>query len=280
MELEFYKLQTCKNDFILINHMAGKKSFREQYAALALVLCPYHKGIGAKGVIILTPGREHAVRMDLLLADGTESRLINDAVICAGRYLFDSGMISKSSIVIETINGTVTIEIIDSRNFRISLGIPMTYNRKETLQELSETSYSRQVILKGKSFMVTPFFLQFTGVVVFVENPQRREYARVSRLLNTGGLFNESPVPVFTSVLSREELCFSVFTKKSPWDIASFSGIAAVGAIINGFIERDSVAVYDDDNLYINWNEKDNMVYVTAASDYVFTGSCYVEDAR
>lgn len=278
MEMDFYKLQACGNDFILLNQMQGVGHSMKRFAAMARRMCPYHTGIGANGLIVLVQGREHRVGLHVFGQDGTESSLLNDAVICAGRYLFDNGFIEDSSIIIETVNGVLSLRIIDSRNFRLSLGNPATIGGNDRVMEVSDKVYSRRVVLAEKSYIVTPLVLQLNGAVVFMENFRRDECRYVSKYLSKSEDFAGQAVPIFVSVTSRDEVRLSVIPKKRNWDIAVFSGLAAVGAIINGFIERDSVVMYDDNTIFVHWNERDDQVYVTASSNYVFTGSYYLED--
>ena len=140
MELNFYKLQIGCNDLILVNQLSKTSIDETLLPQLSKNLCKRSKGVGSNGVIYLYPGIEHEVQIKFYNSRGSSSKISYDALLCTAKYVFDYGLSGSEYIVIESDFGVITVDCIDSTNFRISLGEPTTENG-EPLLENSESDY-------------------------------------------------------------------------------------------------------------------------------------------
>ncbi|HUZ17899.1 MAG TPA: hypothetical protein VMV68_05895 [Spirochaetia bacterium] len=273
MEIDFYKIQTCRNDFVLISYLyKGEPPSAELLPRIAHTLCDRREGVGANGVIFLVPGIEHPVRISVLLEDGTEAPLHNDALMCVGRFAFDSGVSGGDRIAVESTDGVRTVDFIDSSHFRVRLGVPKTHPGGSDLREQPDAEYQRTVEVDGKRISITPLNLSLPGAVVFSEESS-------SRLRQLGkGIRGLGLHPIFCSVYSKDELSVRTWFEREPADYSSACAVATVGAVVNGFAERDVVVHCNKHDLYIQWVESPNEVLVTGTADYVFSGTFYFDE--
>lgn len=94
MSLDFTKMQGLGNDFVVID---GPVQLTAEDVAR---LCDRRFGVGADGVLIVTPGDR--VMMDYRNADGSAAEMCGNGLRCVARYAFDRGWVDSSEFVVET----------------------------------------------------------------------------------------------------------------------------------------------------------------------------------
>jgi diaminopimelate epimerase len=105
----FTKYEGLGNDFLVVD-ASGDTAVD---AARAAVLCNRHFGVGADGVLLVTPpSSSHArARMVLLNADGSRSEMCGNGIRCVALHLARSDGASGASYVIDTDVGPLLCEV-------------------------------------------------------------------------------------------------------------------------------------------------------------------------
>lgn len=81
--LVFYKMTGSGNDFVFLD---GRLSGRDQWPAERIrQVCDRRMGVGADGLVILTPVGPGEVRMDFFNSDGSEASMCGNAALCSSR---------------------------------------------------------------------------------------------------------------------------------------------------------------------------------------------------
>ena len=79
----FYKMTGSGNDFVLLD---GRNTTPEQWPGPRIAaLCDRRDGIGADGLVILTPDDGEAVRMTFFNSDGSRAAMCGNAALCSTR---------------------------------------------------------------------------------------------------------------------------------------------------------------------------------------------------
>lgn len=276
MELNFYKLQIGGNDLILINQLGKTIIDKTLLPQLSKNLCKRSKGVGSNGVIYLYPGIEHEVQIKFYNSKGSSSKISYDALLCTAKYVFDYGLSGSEYIVIESDFGVITVDCIDSTNFRISLGEPST-EKGEPLLENSESDYNRQAVIEGRSTVYTPVTLKETGLSVFFSNRQKndkKDIADYFRRLRRKKQYRT----VFVNIFNEEEIGVETYSQYFRRDNCFISAIAGVSSVINGLCDRELTVYYRTDTLFFQWDRDDNQVYITGQPGYVFSGTFYFDE--
>lgn len=79
----FYKMSGSGNDFIMLD---GRHTRPEAWSTERIVaICDRRLGVGADGLVILTPERPGVVRMDFWNCDGSRAAMCGNAALCATR---------------------------------------------------------------------------------------------------------------------------------------------------------------------------------------------------
>lgn len=102
MELAFTKLSGAGNDFVAIDDRDGRLSAIDNHA-LARTLCDRHRGIGADGILVITPSRIADVKMLYYNADGTDGGMCGNGGRCAAVYARMLGL-PGSELTIEALD--------------------------------------------------------------------------------------------------------------------------------------------------------------------------------
>ena len=110
--MRFTKMQGLGNDFLLVDAPAP-----ENAAPLCAALCDRHFGVGADGVIFLSPSPLADCRMRIFNADGSEAKMCGNGIRCVGKYLYDKGLVRKEQLTIETLSGVreLALHVKDDR---------------------------------------------------------------------------------------------------------------------------------------------------------------------
>ena len=107
--MRFTKMQGLGNDYL---YFYG--SVPEDVQSLCPRLCDRHFGVGADGVIYVSPSQIADGSMRIFNADGSEARMCGNGIRCVGKYLYDTGLVRKDSLTVETLSGvkalTLTVE--------------------------------------------------------------------------------------------------------------------------------------------------------------------------
>lgn len=110
MKINFWKISATGNDFIMINNLDGKFEISKEEAAR---LCARRIGIGADGIILLSPSETQDYKMVYLNADGGEVEMCGNGTRALTYFYKKITGDSKNKYSFETLNGVYESEIKD-----------------------------------------------------------------------------------------------------------------------------------------------------------------------
>jgi diaminopimelate epimerase len=276
MDVSFYKLHSTGGDYIVTNFLHSPTPDVAVFPRVASHICKRRTGVGANGLIVLTQGVEHALKASFFLPTGEQRPLPGDAVACMGRFAFDSGLADNSRISCESDYGVVTADVIDSANFRIDFGIPREIATDKKIIPTSEINLNRTVSVDGKRLPFTPVRL-ISDYAVFSTSKRPSAAKKLAATLSEHeGL--SLLQPVFMRMISDQEISAYTWTVagKTP-DHAGSVGACVTAGILNGFCEAEVTVRFRSFLLFVQWLEHDGRVLVTAPSEYICSGSYYIE---
>ncbi len=101
--------------------------------------CDRRRGIGADGVLEVTPIDAGRVRMRYWNADGGEAEMCGNGLRCVARYALDRGWVESDAFIVETAVGPRPVRVNDGGSVRVLLGNPTTGPEVEVDGALIET---------------------------------------------------------------------------------------------------------------------------------------------
>jgi diaminopimelate epimerase len=105
--VEFVKAHGTGNDFVVVEDLTDRYRITPE---LVRAVCDRHFGIGADGLIRITPGNAAPYFMDYRNADGSLAEMCGNGVRVVGKYLGDRGYVG-SELDLETRAGLKHLEL-------------------------------------------------------------------------------------------------------------------------------------------------------------------------
>jgi len=99
LKLNFCKVHSCGNDYILFNNMDGKITCPE---SLAINFCDRHFAIGADGIIMIEKSESADAKVRVFNRDGSDGGLAANPIRCAAKYLYDNNLVSGDQFTVES----------------------------------------------------------------------------------------------------------------------------------------------------------------------------------
>ena len=103
----FYKMTGSGNDFVMLDGRATKPERWSPDRVRAL--CDRRTGIGADGLVILTPATPGTVRMSYWNSDGSHGAMCGNAALCSGRLSVELELVPPGEFCLLTDAGMVRV---------------------------------------------------------------------------------------------------------------------------------------------------------------------------
>ncbi|HEY9594129.1 MAG TPA: hypothetical protein VHE79_06615, partial [Spirochaetia bacterium] len=166
------------------------------------------------------------------------------------------------------------MQIIDSANVRVDMGIPYSVEQTAEIRESDRESFNRSIHVEGRSVAYTPVSLGRPYAMLFVPDfdfPMKR----TARTIAAQEDFPDQTGIGFVQVVSREQMRLRVWEAEGEGqgDICACAAAALVAAVVNGFTERDVFLRIRGGEVFLQWEESDNHIRLTGPAAYVFTGT-------
>jgi diaminopimelate epimerase len=103
----FYKMSGSGNDFVMLD---GRSTTPDQWGPAQIkAICDRRKGVGADGLVLLTPATPGAVRMRYWNSDGSPGALCGNAALCGGRLAVQLELVPAGKFCLLTDAGVVRV---------------------------------------------------------------------------------------------------------------------------------------------------------------------------
>ncbi|SEB44316.1 diaminopimelate epimerase [Paenibacillus sp. GP183] len=275
--MNFTKMHGLGNDFIIVS---GETTLPAGVDQTAIELCNRYFGIGADGLVFILPSEQADYMMRIINSDGSEAEQCGNAIRCVSKYVYDHGMIDKTEITIETIGAgvqKVQLHIQDGKvaTVRVDMGEPVLQGLQvpTTIDRNPVIDYPIEV--DGQQFRFTAVSMGNPHCVIYVEDAVNFDLAAWGPKLENHPMFPKKINVEFVTVKSRDFTDMRVWERGAGPTLACGTGACAtlVSSVLNGYTERKATVSLKGGDLFIEWNEADNHVYMTGPAAEVFKGS-------
>ncbi|HBS45586.1 MAG TPA: diaminopimelate epimerase [Paenibacillus sp.] len=275
--MEFTKMHGLGNDFIVV---FGEQELPSNAADLAVTLCNRFFGIGADGLVYILPSERGDYMMRIMNSDGSEAEQCGNAIRCVSKYVYDHGLVNSEQIVIETIGAgeqKVTLNVKDGvvETVTVDMGEPVLSGLQIPVAIDVEPVLSEPIESDGTKFTFTAVSMGNPHCVIYVEDAVSFDLATWGPKLEVHPLFPRKVNVEFATVLDRGRVDMRVWERGAGPTLACGTGACAtlVSSVLNGLTDRAAWISLKGGDLYIEWNEEDNHVYMTGPAEVAFTGS-------
>ncbi|CAM2821447.1 diaminopimelate epimerase [Paenibacillus sediminis] len=274
--MKFTKMHGLGNDFIVV---FGKQQLPENASELAVKLCNRFFGIGADGLVYILPSEKADFKMRIMNPDGSEAEQCGNAIRCVSKYVYDHGYVQSENVTIETIGAGVQPVTLNVKKgvvetVRVDMGAPVLEGLQIPTTIDANPVIKQPIEVDGRSFEFTAVSMGNPHCVIYVDNAVDFDLTTWGPKLEVHPLFPKKVNVEFATVKSRDHVDMRVWERGAGPTLACGTGACAtlVSSVLNGYTERSASISLKGGDLFIEWNEDDNHVYMTGPAEVVFEG--------
>lgn len=275
MKLSFTKMHGCGNDYIYMD------CFRQQVlepAQLSRTLSRPHFGIGGDGLILILPSGQADAKMRIFNRDGSEGKMCGNGIRCVAKYLYDSGIVSKRDMRIDTLSGVKEVQVHPQENgpFLVTVDMgPAILNPPDIPVLLpGNRVVERQVELSEGQEIITCVSMGNPHCVVFRPQVAKLDLEQEGPRFETAPIFPQGVNTEFVQVIGENQLQMRVWERGSGETLACGTGAcaSAVAAVLTGRCNpREPVQVVLRGGT-LSIRDTGTTILMTGQAQTVFTG--------
>lgn len=279
-------MQGLGNDYVYVD------CTKEELATpsdIAKAVSDRHFGIGSDGLILIKPSKVADFYMEMYNADGSRSAMCGNGIRCVGKYVYDFGLTDKLDVSIETAAGIkyLNLRLLGGQvgEVRVNMGAPifepaLIPTTLEATKEIVSGEKTVPVVLDaplmvdGKEYRVSCVSMGNPHVITYVDDEKAVDIEKIGPSFEHHEVFPERTNTEFIRVADRQNIYMRVWERGTGETLACGTGAcaSAVATMLNGMCDRKVTVHLLGGDLVIEWDEKENVVYMTGPAVTVFTG--------
>lgn len=249
--MHFVKMEGLGNDFVVVRGPV------ELPAETIIAWCDRRFGIGADGVLEVTPLTPDRIRMRYWNADGGAAEMCGNGLRCLAALAVESGWIDGRSLTVETAVGDLPATVLSDGNVRALVG---------------------RVGLAGEPFSIAgvpvhPISVGNPHAVVFVTDPDDVPIDEIGPTIETDEAFPDRANVEFVTPVGPSQIRMRVWERGVGETMAS--GTGATSAAYASVVYRDVAAPVrvglPGGDLEIDFNG--DVAWMTGPGTYVYSGT-------
>ncbi len=238
MKINFTKMHGCGNDYIFID-CTKDESMIKQPERLARIMSKRHFSVGSDGLVLILRSKTCDFKMRIFNSDGSEGSICGNALRCVGKLVFENRLTERKQLLIETKSGPRQVfpDVRGGKVFLVTVGMGKAETDPIKLGMRSDTpKINAPIRIAGNEYRITAVSVGNSHQVIFLNDPDRLELAKLGREFESNPLFFDRVNTEFVKVIKRNELYMRVYERGSGETYACGSGAcaAAFAAVLNG----------------------------------------------
>ncbi|MBN2851668.1 MAG: diaminopimelate epimerase [Clostridia bacterium] len=273
--MKFTKMHGIGNDYIYINTLEEEV---HNISSVARFVSDRHFGIGSDGLVLIGQSDTCDFKMRMFNSDGSEAEMCGNAIRCVGKYVYDNKMTDKSVLTIETLAGIKKLEMTLFKHkvsmVKVDMGEPVLIPKEIPVNSDGELFINVPINILDKTFHVTGVSMGNPHAISYIDDVDHFELEKYGSVMEVYPMFPKKINSEFVQVIDRKTLKMRVWERGAGETLACGTGACAVlvASVMNQLCDREATVKLLGGDLLIEWNEKDNHVYMTGPATTVFTG--------
>ena len=278
--IKFTKMHGLGNDYVYIDAINQKI---ENESSLAKFVSNRHFGIGSDGLILICKSDIADFKMRMFNSDGSEAEMCGNGIRCVGKFVYDKGLTDKTTVKIETLAGIKTLVLNTKEGkvetARVDMGEPILEAEKIPVISKEHPVKNLELEAENEKFKFTCVSMGNPHAITIVENTKEFDVEKYGKILEVDKAFPKKANIEFAQIIDKENIKMRVWERGAGETLACGTGACAtaVACNLNGLTDRKVNIELLGGTLNIEWNEKDNHVYMTGPAVTVFDGELYEE---
>ena len=278
--MRFTKLHGLGNDFLVVG--PAERAEPASAATLARRMCDRHTGVGADGLIFLTPAEGQPARVGFRIfnADGSEAEVSGNGLRCAAAFLVSSRAGAPARVLFLTAAGERQSEVVACRGrlceVAVDLGRPGLASRDIPFHEGRplDRVVDHPLTAGFNDYRVTCVSMGNPHCCLFYDRlPARVDWHRIGGEIESHPAFPKRTNVEFVRVLGRGEIEVLFWERGVGETMASGTGsaAAAVASALKGLTDRAVTVRTAMGGLKVEWPEGGGVLQ-TGPAEVVFSG--------
>lgn len=279
-KLHFVKMRGTGNDYLYFDCF---NQTVESPESLAVRLCNRRTSVGADGIVLMLPSNRADVRVRVFNADGSEGAVAGNAMRCVSKYLYESGMVCKETITLETGTGVKEARLFIRENLVFSvvvdMGVPAFEPARVPVRLEGDKVLERQVTLGGNTYTASCVSMGNPHVVIFVEDVAAVDVDRIGPAIEHDPLFPQRVNVSFAQMVDKSTIRMRVWERGIGETAACGTGACAtaVVAVETGRCNPDcDIDMHLPGGILVVHYEKDGRVSLTGDAETDFEGTIQI----
>ncbi len=275
MNLEFTKMQGLGNDFILLDDPDGRLRLKPEAIRF---LCDRHFGVGADGVITVSPSDRADLKMKIFNSDGSQAEMCGNGIRCFALYARDRGLTAGPEMAVETGAGIIRPRI-EGDQVAVDMGEPV-FDAEKIPVNLPGEVVDYPIVFAGRKVEITCVSMGNPHCVIFWDPGEEPPVAELGPVIETDPLFPAKTNVEFIRIRNSGEIDFAVWERGAGITLACGTGACAavVAAARTGRTEREVLVHLPGGDLRIEWREN-NRIFMTGPAAEVFRGKITIRES-
>ena len=204
--MDFVKVEGLGNDFITIIEPIDPNP--DQIVAW----CARHTGVGADGVLEMTPIDATRVRMRYWNADGGEVGMCGNGLRCVALLALTDGYVDGAEFVVESAVGDHPVSVRDDGSVKAFVGVPHAFRTEE-------------MTVAGQT--VRPVGVGNPHAVLYVDNVEEIAVAEIGPRIGSDPIFPDGANVEFVATTGEDRIRVRVWERGVGETTGSGTGAAA-----------------------------------------------------
>ena len=273
--IKFTKMHGLGNDYVYIDAIHQKI---QNISSLAQFVSNRNFGIGSDGLILICESENADFKMRMFNSDGSEAEMCGNGIRCVGKFVYDKGLTNKTTVKIETLAGIKTLKLNTKEGkvetVKVDMGEPILKPELIPVKAQEEPVKNVKIEVEGKEFELTCVSMGNPHAITIVDNVKDFEVEKYGKVIEIDETFPKKTNVEFVKIMDKEHIKMRVWERGSGETLACGTGACAtaVACYLNNLTNRHVFVELLGGTLEIEWNEKDNHVYMTGPAVTVFEG--------
>ena len=282
--MKFTKMQGAGNDFVVVE-ASGKRC---DWSRLAIAMCDRHYGIGADGLLLVSPSKTADCAMRVFNSDGTEAEACGNGTRCLVKYVADNGLVSAEAqeIAVATMAGVRKARVHRSRGkvtrVTVAMGepkfgssdIPVAIDPRQGSIAKTKSMINYTINVDGERLSLNLVSMGNPHAVCFSANPVSDfPLLQLGPKVERHDIFPKRANFEIVQVLNRKEIEARVWERGAGETLACGSGacaIAVAGQLL-GYVDSEVSVKLPGGTLKVAWDGTGE-VFLSGAAEIVFSG--------
>ena len=270
-ELEFIKMQSLGNDFVMLDGVSEHIRISE---SIARKIADRHFGIGCDQIILAEPGTDGSeLRMRIFNTDGSEVGQCGNGARCFAAFVRDKGLAASDHIQVQTSTTHLTLEIESEQRVSVGMGRPC-FEPSEIPLRVPAASDLYAFSHAGCGYEFAAMSLGNPHCTFLVDDVDHAPLEEIGPILQNHTLFPERVNAGFAQVVSRTEIRLRAYERGVGETLGCGSGACAAAVLLmrQGKLDDQVSVQLPGGSVDVSWCGQQGEVVLAGPVSYVFEG--------